>query len=278
MTGMSDVLRPSAEAALSAWAARVRANREQVEQFREATPPDFYAPVAGMFRADPRRSDDPTLEVLRKLVRADDVVLDIGAGGGRLALPLALIARRVVAIDPSEGMLRVLRESLAEYSISNVDVVDSRWPSDIAQGDVALISHLGYDVEDIGPFLDAIESGPRRLCVAVLRDQPPPTDADRLWPAIHGVERAALPALPEFLSLLLARGRLFELQLMARPPQTYSGADQPLTWLRQQLWTAPEGPKDFRLQELLRERLQERDGQLALTWDPVRIGIVTWHA
>src|ERR1700716_3211762 len=106
MTRMSDVLRPSAEAALHQWAARVRANREQVEQFREATPADFYAPVAGMFRADPRRSEDPTLEALRTLVRADDVVLGIGAGGGRLAVPLALVSQRVVAIEPSEGMLR----------------------------------------------------------------------------------------------------------------------------------------------------------------------------
>jgi 2-polyprenyl-3-methyl-5-hydroxy-6-metoxy-1,4-benzoquinol methylase len=277
MIGMSDVLRPSAEEALRAWAARVRANREQVDQFREATPRDFYAPVAGMFRADPRRSDDPALDALRKLVRADDVILDIGAGGGRLALPLALVARQVVAIEPSEGMLRVLRESIAEYSVSNIEVVDSRWPADITQGDVALISHLGYDVEDIGPFLEAMESAARRLCVAVLLEQPPPTEADRLWPAIHGVERAALPALPEFLALLLARGRLFELQLVERQPQTYAQPDQLLTWLRQQLWTTPDGPKDFRLQEVLREQLQERDGQLALTWAPVRIGIVTWH-
>src|SRR4030081_2093857 len=122
-------------------------------------------------------------------------------------------------------MLRVLRESIAEYAISNIDVVDSRWPSDVAPGDVALISHLGYDVEEIGPFLDAMESTARRLCVAVLLEQPPPTEADRFWPAIHGVERAALPALPEFLSLLLARGRLFELQLVERNPQTYPESD-----------------------------------------------------
>jgi len=278
MTGVSDALRPSAEEALRAWAARVRANREQVEQFREATPRDFYAPVAGMFRTDPRRRDDPALEVLRGLVLADDVVLDIGAGGGRLALPLALVSRRVVAIEPSEGMLRVLRESIVEHSISNIDVVADRWPSDVAPGDVVLISHLGYDVEDIGPFLDAMESAARRLCVAVLLEQPPPTEADHLWPKIHGVERAALPALPEFLALLLARGRLFELQLVERTPQTYAEPDQLLTWLRQQLWTKPGSEKDVALQQLLRDSLLERDGQYALSWSPVRIGIVSWHA
>jgi hypothetical protein len=114
--------------------------------------------------------------------------------------------------------------------------------------------------------------------VAVLLERPPPTEADRLWPAIHGVERAALPALPEFLALLLARGRLFEVQLVERTPQTYSQPDQLLTWLRQQLWTKPDGEKDVLLQRVMRERLQERNGQHALSWDPVRIGIVTWRA
>jgi hypothetical protein len=174
-------------------------------------------------------------------------------------------------------MLRVLRESIVEYSISNIDVVSNRWPAEVEPGDVALISHLGYDVEDIGPFLDAMEFTARRLCIAMLLEQPPPTEADRLWPAIHGVGRATLPALPEFLALLLARGRLFELELVERTPQTYSQPDQLLTWLRQQLWTAPNGAKDLRLQEVVRERLQERDGQHALSWDPVRVGIVTWR-
>src|SRR5207302_5522139 len=86
---MSDALRPSQAQALEAWAARVRANREQVDQFREANPSDFYAPVAGMFRADPRRRDEPTLEALRSILQPGDTLLDIGAGGGRYALPLA---------------------------------------------------------------------------------------------------------------------------------------------------------------------------------------------
>jgi hypothetical protein len=114
--------------------------------------------------------------------------------------------------------------------------------------------------------------------VAVLLEQPPPTEADRLWPAIHGVERAALPALPEFLSVLLARGRLFELQLVERNTQSYSEPDQLLTWLRQQLWTKPDGEKDVALQQVLRDSLLEREGQYALSWSPVRVGIVTWHA
>jgi SAM-dependent methyltransferase len=275
----NDALRPSPEDALHAWAARVRANREQVEKFREASPSDFYAPVAGMFRSDPRRRDEPTLDVLRSLIRPSETVLDIGAGGGRYALPLALEAHEVIAIDPSEGMLNVLRAGMAEHQISNVRVVKGRWPEDAngVAGDVALISHIGYDVENIGPFLDAMETAARRTCVAVLLAQPPPTEADRFWPAIHGVERAALPSLPEFLALLLARGRLFEVSLIERGSQSYEQPDQLLTWLRQQLWTSPDGRKDRQLQREMYQRLQERDGRYALSWDPVRVGVVTWH-
>jgi SAM-dependent methyltransferase len=279
MIRVSDALRPSADAALRAWAERVRANREQVEQFREAAPADFYGPVAGMFRTDPHRRDEPALDILRELVHPSDTLLDIGAGGGRYALPLALAAHEVIAIEPSQGMLEVLRAGLADHAVDNVRVVVGRWPeaSPGIHADVALISHLGYDVEEIGPFLDAMEGSARRLCIAVLLEQPPPTEADRLWPVIHGVERAALPSLPEFLALLLARGRLFEVRLVERSSQTYEQPEQVLAWLRQQLWTAPEGAKDKRLQVLLGERLQERDGRYALSWNPVRVGIVTWR-
>src|SRR6266480_4145135 len=117
---MTDALELSADAALEAWAARVRANRDQVEQFRETSPDDFYAPIAGMFRADPRRTDDPSLNLLRTLVGPEDVVLDVGAGGGRYAVALALETREVVAIEPSNGMLDVLREAMAEHDVSNI--------------------------------------------------------------------------------------------------------------------------------------------------------------
>src|ERR1700687_1505217 len=117
MNDVPDALRPYALDALRAWSDRVRANSEQVEQFREAAPADFYGPIAGMFRADPRRQDEPTLDALRSLVSPSDTVLDVGAGGGRYALPLALVARDIIAVDGSEGMLRVLHESMALFNI-----------------------------------------------------------------------------------------------------------------------------------------------------------------
>lgn len=276
---MSDVLRPTAASALEAWARRVRANREQAERLREGTPPrDFYAATAADFRADPRRTDERALDLLRSLVRPGETWLDIGAGGGRYALPLALLAKKVIAVEPSDGMRDVLRDSMAEHGISNIDLVPDRWPMDAGPAaDVALMAHIGYDIEQIGPFLDAAEAAARRLCVAMLVTPSPPHPAEAFWPAIHGEARVSLPALTEFLVLLLARDRLFELRLCRREPLAYPGREGPLRWLYQQLFVAPDTAKGQRLASLARDAITSRDGRWALSWDPVTLGIVTWH-
>src|SRR3990170_4029166 len=106
---LGEMLIPSVADLLAAWRARVVADKAQVDRAREVEDPaDFYAPVTSRFRMDPRRTDDPTLDALLSLARPDDVWLDIGAGGGRYALPLALRVREVVAIDPSPSLLAAL--------------------------------------------------------------------------------------------------------------------------------------------------------------------------
>jgi len=276
---MSDLLRPDAAGALEAWRRRVSANREQAERLREGSPPrDFYAAVASDFRANPRRTDEPALELLRALVQPGETWLDIGAGGGRYALPLGLLAKSVIAVEPSEGMRGVLQTGMAEHGISNIELVAERWPMRNAPtADVSLMAHIGYDLEEIGPFLDAVEASARRLCVAVLVTPSPPFPAEPFWPPIHGEARVSLPGLTEFLHLLLARGRLFELRLCARDPLAHADRDGPLRWLYQQLFVAPDTTKGQRLAALAREAITSRNGRWALSWSPVPVGIVSWR-
>ena len=267
--------------ALADWAACVRRNREQAERVRQAAPDggDFYAPIASWFRADPRREGDAVLDALRALVRADETVLDIGAGGGRYALPLALHARAAIAVEPSDGMRAVLREGMAEHGIANVRVVAGRWPCpDPPAADVALIAHVGYDVEAIGPFLDAMEAAASRLCVAVLFSRPPPSRADPFWEAIHGEPREPLPALPEFLALQRARGRRCETRCVDAGAPLWDGVEDALRFLRQQLGVAPDGPADARLRELLpRHARIGADGRVGFARDAGALGVVSWE-
>jgi SAM-dependent methyltransferase len=241
------------------------------------TEADFYAPVASFFRADPRRTDDPALDVLRALVEPDETWLDIGAGGGRLALPLALLAKEVIAVEPSEGMTAVLREGMAEHGISNIRIARERWPIDPPpECDVALISAVGNDIEDIGPFIEAMETSARRLCVIVNWFRAPRAVADELWDELYGEPRATLPALPEFFALLLSRGAEFEVRLTERAPISYPSCEEGHAFLRRQLWLKEGSERDQMLGRILSERLTERAGRFAVSWTPLSFGIVTW--
>ncbi len=256
----------------------MRADNAQVDRFREEPDPtDFYAPTADRFRMDPHRTDDATLNALLRLAQPADVWLDVGAGGGRFALPLALAVRQLVAIDPSPAMLSALREDAAAFGISNIAQVESRWPMSVAlSGDVALMSHVGYDILEIGPFVDALEAAAGRLCVAVMGQSAMATVSTLFWQPIHGEPRVRLPALPEFLVLLLARGRLPEVGLVDRVPPSFESVDAAHATARRQLWLRAGSEKDRRLAALLGAALEERDGKYAFEWQPTKIGIVSW--
>ncbi len=272
----------------ASWAARVRANAEQVERIREAPDGrDFYASVSRTFIADPAREDDSVLEALVSLARSDDTWLDIGAGAGRYALPLARHVREVVALDPSASMLDALRAGMATHGIANVRVLEGRWPPDVALrvtvgpdpvADVAFIAHVGYDIEAILPFLDALEYAARRRCVAVLMEGSPASVAAPFWPLVHGEPRVELPALPQFVELLVARGAVPEVTRVTGERRTWAGRDELLGFLRRQLWTTPGSPADERLLAALDSSVVtgEDDSVAVRGASPLDIGIVSW--
>jgi CTP:molybdopterin cytidylyltransferase MocA/precorrin-6B methylase 2 len=267
------------------WAARVRANREQVERIREVPDgTDFYAPVRSLFRADPTRTDDPILSVLLNLVRPGETWLDVGAGAGRFALPLARAldpsGGSVVAIDTSASILEALREIADDHGIENVRTVHTRWPpSDPAAftSDVALIAHVGYDIEEIGAFVDALETAARRLCVAVLMEEAPASAADPFWPLVHGEPRVALPALADFIELLRARGCKPDVTRATIEPRRFEAREAIEGFARRQLWIDPAGLKEASFQAALEALIiRSVDGWAIGDRPPVKIGIVTW--
>lgn len=272
----------------TAWAARVHANNDQVDRVREVPDAtDFYAPVTSLFRADPTRIDEPALATLLGLVEPGDTWLDIGAGAGRYALPIARAVAdtggRVIALDPSSGMLGALREIAQEYRITNVETVEARWPpADGAEtpfrADVALIAHVSYDIAAIGPFVRAMESAARRRCVAILMERQPSSIADVCWPPVWGEARVPLPALPEFVELLQARGREPVIERLEREPRRFEDRAALEGFLRRQLWIAPGSAADARFLDALEPLIVvDAEGRAGLRDQrPLPIGVVIW--
>ena len=270
------------------WSDRVRASREQVDRVREVPDgADFYAPVRSIFRADPDRTDDAVLAHLRSCAEPGDVWLDIGAGAGRYALPLARIVREVIAVDPSAGMIDSLREGAMEAGIANVRAIEGRWPPDRdlrhALGpdpvaDVALIAHVGYDVEEIGPFVDAMEASARRSCLAVMMDRQPGSLAEGFWPPVHAEERVRLPALAEFAELLRVRHRDARTTIVEQTPRRFGSREDVERFVRRQLWIADGGGKERRFRAAFAELVVAVDGGFGLAGQaPFDVGVIEWE-
>ena len=179
-----------------------RDNAEQVDRLREVPDgTDFYAPVTGLFRADPTRTDEPVLVELLRVVRAGETWLDIGAGAGRYALPLAAHWRRRWRGDRRStrraAMLGGLRETAAEHDIDNVRVVEGagRPAAERRSRPTSRSSPTSsYDIEAIGPFVAAMESAAGRLCIAMLMERQPSSIADVCWPPVWGEDASVAGA------------------------------------------------------------------------------------
>ncbi|HSW58221.1 MAG TPA: hypothetical protein VLH15_07455 [Dehalococcoidales bacterium] len=273
-----DGLIPSEAGALAAWANLVRQNRRQAERFREMPEvADYYAPTASSFKVGTLDQSDAVLEFLKTILKPEDIFLDIGAGGGRYALPIAPYVSQVIALEPSAEMRSNLFTGISNCEIRNIQVMEERWPmAGAPPADVCFISHVGYDIEDIGPFLAAMESSARRICIAVLRDSSPASSAAPFWPLIHGEPRLPLPSLKDFLVLLLARRRLFEVKLISRDTHRPRPRELLTAFLRQQLFLEPGSEKDQRLQQLIEIHWQKQTRGYQPEAKPDMTGIVTW--
>jgi len=275
-------LRPTAADAFEAYTALVAANREQVERLRDVPEPegDFWARRAPRFR--PGVLDVEELPGLLDLARPDDVWLDVGAGGGRFAIPLSRHVRRVIALEPSPAMRDMLADSIVTAERDNLDVVDLRWPPEpgveAPRGDVALVANVLYDCLVLEEFLSAIEAHVSRLCVVIASDRAPSTPDPAVWEALHGAPLRPLPGLPEFVAVLGAMRRRYEVRTFgmssAAPPMT---AEDALADSRWRYWVEPGSPADARLAELLARQFGLPDGRVQLPPRRNYSAVISWQ-
>ena len=274
----NSTLRPTESEALAAWAHLVAADREQVERLREDRPGStyYYAPIASNFR--PGRRENAEWPALSALLQPGDTFLDIGAGGGRFAVPAAGVVSRVIAIEPSDAMRGVLTQAATEAGVS-IDMRAQPWPDTAftETADVSLAAHVMYDEEHVAAFLDAMERHTRRTCVAVFGEQARGASLAALWEAVHGEPMATLPALHEFVALLGARGRRYEVTAAGRSaarermPREAAYANG-----RRLLWLAEGSEKERQMRALMDEWYGEGD-EIALPVGRRYAGVVAWE-
>ena len=266
--------------AVDNWRQMILQEHAQTDRIRGPRPNDHWTQYARNFKDDPHRTGDEMVDELRERIRPGETVIDVGAGGGRLALPLALTCRQVVAVEPSPSMCAVLRETAAEYGIENVSVREEGWvESSVEPADVVLSSHVVYVIQEIEPFVRKMENRARRLVLAILFQSPPQAAMYGIWEQVHGEQRHALPCLPEFLPVLGALGiRATVTELAERPQSGFPSFEEARESLTRRLYVKPETEAMERLEKVLAESLHEVDGEWRVKGArPLRPCIVAWE-
>ena len=253
--------------AIQHWTEMIRAEHAQSDSMRKDEPPpaDSWANFAQQFRADPRRTDDPLVEYLRRQVTSEQVLLDVGAGGGRMALPLALRVKKVIAVEPSPSMCRVMLEVAEEFDVKNVDVIESGWlDAQVPKTDIAICCHVLYTIQDVEPFVRKLEKHAERILVVVYQ-APPQSQIYPIWERVHGVPRLALPSLPEFQGVLAQLGIEPEIEVVhTERNRGFESIEIAKEQLARRLYVLPDTAEMERLETLLPEVLEEDDGRFTI--------------
>lgn len=245
----------------------------------EARRADRWRERAHSFDAAVKRKKehpDPLLDFVVGRLHQGDTALDIGAGTGSFAIPMARVARRVTAVEPSPSMAAILRENAAAEGLVNIDVVEARWEDmEVEPHDVALCSHAMYSSPDLVGFVGKMERSARRTCFLLMRVPSHDGIIGELSRRVYGHPHDS----PNFVvgyNVLHSMG-IYANVLMEPFVRRWTddSLDDALVRARRHLRLGDSTVHDGMIRELLAQRLTFREGQYH--WpDGMRSALVWW--
>jgi 2-polyprenyl-3-methyl-5-hydroxy-6-metoxy-1,4-benzoquinol methylase len=257
----------------------MREERDQAERLRtDRADTDIWKGNASRFRPVVE-TEDPAVAPLVDLAGPGGRAIDVGAGGGRHAVPLARRLREVVAIEPSPAMREVLAETIRSAGVTNVTIVPERWEdADIDPAELAFAAHVTYGVQRIEPFLRKLDRMTTRHAALVAFANPPQQFAAPFWRAVYGEVRLRLPCRDELVGVLRELGAETRvIELPAQEVRSLGSPDEAFAELRRRLYIGAGTAAEERLRVAIRELTVERDGEL---WprdaEPNPMALIWW--
>jgi hypothetical protein len=217
------------ESAADRYAARVDAVLAQRTRLRGPQPPgDKRAGCPAdhpLLTADPLRPIGPNLAVIASYIEADDVIIDVGGGAGRMSLPLASRCREVINVEPSPTMAMGFRTNAAGAGISNTRIIEGEWPNvDAPAGSVALVNHVTYLTREIVPFIKKLEQAGRRRVLITVNSVPGPSIQRVLYQLVHGEAEEVVPGHVELINVIWELGILPNIRVLPQPTVPFTPA------------------------------------------------------
>ena len=253
------------------------------DRLLEAAPESPYGWPAHLFErmraiAAAEGRDSPTVALVDDILGEGGSVLDVGAGAGRLSVPLALLGHRVTAVERDEGMAAALGAAADREQVDVTRIVGS-WPQVAGNAhthDVALSAHVVYDVGAIGPFIEAMHETARRAVVIEMTPRHPWSGLSSYYRALHGLDRPSRPTVDDFVAVVEeVIGVTPERRWWIEPPGLrFEDLQELLSFYRRRLLVPPE--RSLEAAALLEPDVDELDGGWLILGDPEREVAVVW--
>ena len=264
---------------IESWRDRVSAfDRDMAEIRGQGRDGGHSRPVFGSGPLDPFR-DDPALDALYEIVDEGATVLDVGGGGGRLALSLATRAKRVTVIDPSAESLDLLKSRAAEFGFANVAAVNERWEdAEVPPADAVVCSLVLHHVMEIAPFVKKLEESAKHRVAVLEMVETPGAVAAPFYKRVRGKAPTPLPGVPKLLNLLWSLDIFPDVKMLSPEiPILAADRDSALEHLRGMLGVEEGSDADARLLAAADDLLEETgDGLTARGVNMRRQAIISW--
>jgi len=169
------------------------------QRILDQAPASPWTPERAVFvrRATARRSKPEGLSYdrAREALPFGGTVLDVGAGAGAASLPLLDRASILTAVDQDEPLLTELTTQ-AGAAHDKVKTIVGSWPNaagGVDPANVVVCHHVLYNVPDLRPFIDALDTHARDRVVIEITAQHPLARLNPLWTRFHGLARPTRP-------------------------------------------------------------------------------------
>jgi hypothetical protein len=170
---------------------------------------------------------------LQNLLQPDWRLLDIGAGPGNLAIPLAKQCAHVTAVEPAAGMRAVFQDQLKEEPASNITIVPKTWDEIDPLLDLQPPYHLTVVSYALGMF-DLKTAIEKMIAVTShyiiiywhASEQAWDVDALHLWPLLWQKEYTPVPKCNILFNLLYSMGIYPEVRAISSESRTFYASFQ----------------------------------------------------
>ncbi len=267
------------------WRAIVESRREYMDRLYAAldrTTANYWQGRAGFFRPSVRRQMGPDQFLDRVLGRIQPgmTVLDVGAGGGRYAIPIAAAAKAVTAVEPAEPMVEVMREEATLAGVNNLTIVHGDWlAAEVGPADIVICSHVIYPIADVVPFLTKLREMTRGVCMLYLNVDQPPWEYTELWTQFHDEPMRPQPTYIDAYNLLHQLGVYADVEIVTFQRQSFMAAptfEAAADRLRDTLILDTTPATTERLHDVLRRVLVQTETGWQMPPRPARAAIISW--